>query len=88
MTLGELALRLVSLPFAPLAYAQGRRVRARMPPPQPAGGEPFGLALPAVTSSAPPLGLLVLGESPVAGCGIALQRDALAAHVAAELAER
>jgi lysophospholipase L1-like esterase len=78
----------VSLPLAPLAYAQGRHVRARMPPPCAAEGDPFGLALPAAGSLAPPLGVLVVGESPVAGCGIAHQRDALAAHVAAALAER
>jgi lysophospholipase L1-like esterase len=85
--MGELALRLVSLPLAPLAYAQGRRVRASLPPPRVAAGDPFGLEQPPEASTAAPLGLLVLGESPVAGCGIALHRDALAAHIATALAE-
>jgi len=86
--MGELALRLASMPLAPLAYAQGRRVRASLPPPSAAAGDPYGLVAPSTASSGRTLGLLVLGESPVAGCGIASQREALAAHVAAALAER
>jgi lysophospholipase L1-like esterase len=86
--MGELALRLASLPLAPIAYAQGRRVRASLPPPRPAAGEPCGRALPLSGGGGRPFHLLVLGESPVAGCGIDHQRDALAAHVAAELAAR
>jgi lysophospholipase L1-like esterase len=86
--MGELALRLASLPLAPLAYAQGRRVRASLPPPRAAAGDPFGRAGPSAGTGGRVLRLLVLGESTVAGCGIEHQRDALAAHVAAELAAR
>jgi lysophospholipase L1-like esterase len=86
--LGELALRLASLPLAPLAHAQGRRVRASLPPPRPAAGEPFGRAEPTTPWSRDALRLLVVGESTVAGCGIGHQRDAMAAHVAAALAAR
>jgi lysophospholipase L1-like esterase len=85
--MGDLALRLASLPLAPLAYAQGRRVRASLPPPRAAAGDPFGHAEPPAAAERS-LRLLVLGESTVAGCGIDHQRDALAAHVAAALAER
>src|SRR5688500_17404063 len=84
--MGELVLRLAFLPVAPLAYAQGRRVRASIPPPCAAAGDPHGLAGHMGPGSA--RRLLVLGESTVAGCGIATQGEALAAHVAAALAER
>lgn len=41
-----------------------------------------------VAGAAEPLRLLVLGESTVAGCGIARQEDALGAHTARALADR
>ncbi len=77
--MGEIAVRLVTLPFAPWALAQGRRVRAGMPPMCAAAGEPRGTV---VVDGAGTLRLLVLGESTVAGCGIATQDDAIAAHAA------
>ena len=86
--MGELLLRLASLPLAPLAYAQGRRVRASLPLPRAAAGDPFGSVEAPNANAGPRLRLLVLGESTVAGCGIEHQRDALPAHVAAELAAR
>jgi lysophospholipase L1-like esterase len=86
--MGELVLRLASVPLAPLAYAQGRRVRASLGPPRAAGGDPFGRVEPPDNVATRQLRLLVLGESPVAGCGIEHQRDALAAHVARELARQ
>src|SRR5262245_19610154 len=84
----DLALRVASLPLAPIAYAQGRRVCASRPPPRAAAGDPFGHAEPPDGTGARRLRLRVLGESTVAGCGIEHQRDALAAHVAFELAAR
>lgn len=84
--MGELVLRLATLPVAPFAYAQGRRVRASMPPPCAAAGHPHGVA--GHLRPGPHRRLLVLGESTAAGCGIATQDEALAAHVAAALAER
>ena len=80
--MGEIALRLVTLPFAPWAIAQGRRVRSAMPPMCAAAGEPRGT----VEAGGAPLRLLVLGESTVAGCGIATQDEALGAQTARALA--
>lgn len=82
--MGEIAVRLVTLPFAPWAIAQGRRVRSGMPPMCAAEGEPRGV----VPAGGARLRLLVLGESTVAGCGIATQDEALAAHTARALAAR
>jgi lysophospholipase L1-like esterase len=84
--MGEIAVRLATLPLAPWAIAQARRVRAAMPPMRAAAGEPRGTA--AIDGAAEPLRLLVLGESTVAGCGIARQEDALGAQTARALAER
>jgi lysophospholipase L1-like esterase len=80
--MGEIAVRLLTLPFAPWAIAQGRRVRSGMPPMCAAAGEPRGT----VEAGGAPLRLLVLGESTVAGCGIATQDEALGAQTARALA--
>lgn len=83
--MGEIAVRLVTLPLAPWAILQGRRVRSGMPPMCAAAGEPRGSVR---VPSADTLGLLVVGESTVAGCGIATQDEALAAQTARALAAR
>ncbi|MET0556716.1 MAG: SGNH/GDSL hydrolase family protein [Vicinamibacteria bacterium] len=80
--MGELAVRLATLPLAPWAIVQGRRVRTGMPPMCAAAGEPRGT----VEAGGVALRLLVLGESTVAGCGIATQDEALGAQTARALA--
>ena len=80
--MGEIAVRLLTLPFAPWAVVQGRRVRSGMPPMCAAAGEPHGT----VGTGRVRLRLLVLGESTVAGCGIATQDEALGAQTARALA--
>jgi lysophospholipase L1-like esterase len=79
--MGEIAVRLVTLPLAPWAIVQGRRVRSRMPPMCAAAGKPRGT----VEAGGVPLRLLVLGESTVAGCGIATQDEAIGAQTARAL---
>jgi lysophospholipase L1-like esterase len=83
--MGEIAVRAMTLPLAPWAVLQGRRVRAGMPPMCAAAGEPHGTVR---VPGADTLRLLVVGESTVAGCGIATQEEALAAHTARALAAR
>ena len=85
--MGELALSLASLPLGPIAYAQGRRVRASLPPPCAAAGRPLGTVEPEAPATRT-LHLLVIGESTVAGCGIATQDEAMPAQVARALAVR
>jgi lysophospholipase L1-like esterase len=80
--MGEIAVRLLTLPLAPWAIGQGRRVRSGMPPMCAAAGEPRGT----VEAGGVALRLLVLGESTVAGCGIATQDQALGAQTARALA--
>lgn len=85
--MGELLLSLASLPLAPMAYTQGRRVRASLPPPCAAAGPPHG-TVDANARTTRVVQLLVIGESTVAGCGIATQDEALPAQVARALAAR
>jgi lysophospholipase L1-like esterase len=81
----------LALPVAPLLLWQARRVRRlalRLPE---AGGERAGvcdLASTGAASDAPPLRLLILGDSSAAGVGIARQRDAFAGQLVAQLAQR
>jgi lysophospholipase L1-like esterase len=84
---GELAVSLASLSLGPIAYAQGRRVRASLPPPCAAAGAPHGTIEPGAPATRT-LHLLVIGESTVAGCGIATQEEAMPAQVARVLAAR
>jgi lysophospholipase L1-like esterase len=60
--MGEIAVRAVTLPLAPWAILQGRRVRAGMPPVCAAAGEPRGTVR---VPRADRLRLLVVGESTV-----------------------
>jgi lysophospholipase L1-like esterase len=85
--MGELALTLASLPLGPIAYAQGRRVRASLPPPCAAAGPAQGTIEPEGPATRT-LHLLAIGESTVAGCGIATQDEAMPAQVARVLAAR
>lgn len=84
MSLGLAAWWLCSLLLAPLLLPLAwltRRRTLRLPV---ASGEPQGLA---EGDGGEPLRLLVLGESPVAGVGVARHSEALAAQLAACLAQ-
>jgi lysophospholipase L1-like esterase len=88
-----LALRVAaaaSLALAPVLAWQGWRVRRTVPVLRDADGPVTGDAVPAtapLASPAPPLSLLVLGESTAAGMGAPTHRDALAGRTAQALAE-
>ncbi|XLZ72049.1 SGNH/GDSL hydrolase family protein [Massilia sp. SR12] len=70
----------------PLLVLQGRRTRARTPRlPEAPGARHGGLA---GTAPGAPLQVLGLGESPVAGVGVARQELAITAQFARELARR
>ncbi|WP_050464089.1 SGNH/GDSL hydrolase family protein [Herbaspirillum autotrophicum] len=77
----------IALPLLPLLSAQGKRTRRITPRMPEAAGPRSGLAGATVGSMAP-LSMLSLGESPVAGVGVALQEQAITAQFAQALAER
>ncbi|MDH5338950.1 MAG: SGNH/GDSL hydrolase family protein [Rubrivivax sp.] len=72
----------LKLALAPVWVAQALRTRQRMPRLPEASGPRQGQV-----GKGPPLRLLVAGDSSAAGVGVALQRQALAAPLAAYLAE-
>jgi lysophospholipase L1-like esterase len=71
-----------AFPLLPFLFAQGRGVRRRTPRLPDAAGATEGV----VSGAEPPLRLLVLGESTVAGIGAATHQTALTGCVAASLA--
>jgi lysophospholipase L1-like esterase len=71
-------------PLLPLLYLQGRRLRARTPRLPEASGPCTGRG----EGAAPPIRLLVLGESTAAGVGAPSHREALAGSVAVALRAR
>ncbi|HYD95102.1 MAG TPA: SGNH/GDSL hydrolase family protein [Noviherbaspirillum sp.] len=77
---------LVALPMLPFLVAQGKYTR-RVTPRLPEAGGPFegtaGRAHPGA-----PLSLLAVGESPVAGVGVATHEEAITGQFARALAER
>ena len=73
-----------AFPLLPVLYAQGRGVRRRTPRLPDAGGPAEGVT----AGDGPPLRLIVIGESTVAGIGAAVHERALTGCVAAELARR
>jgi lysophospholipase L1-like esterase len=78
--------------LSPLLVAQALRTRARLPKLPEAAGERAGVAHPpmagtASVAEAPPLKLLVAGDSSAAGVGVAYQRHALAQPLAEALAK-
>lgn len=77
---------LIALPMLPILLVQGRRTRARTPRLPEATGERHGVA--AHEGDAPALRVLGVGESPVAGVGVARQEEAITAQFARELAAR
>lgn len=77
---------MLALPLLPLLMLQGRRTRARTPRLPEAPGARHSLL--AGAASGAPLRVLGLGESPVAGVGVAWQELAITAQFARELAHR
>src|SRR4051812_1795416 len=80
---------IVALPLLPLLFAQGRRTRRITPRLPVADGPGSGTAVPAHPCINPvPLKLLAIGESPVAGVGVATHEDAITGQLARALAQR
>lgn len=82
---------LIALPLLPLLLVQGRHTRANTPRLPEASGERAGMALPGMAgessgSGPTALKLLGVGESPVAGVGVAQQEQAITAQLAQALA--
>lgn len=75
---------LTAVLLLPLLVLQGRRVRRSTPRLPVAQGQASGVVGP----GAPALSLLAIGESPVAGVGVARYEQALAAQLARALRER
>lgn len=78
---------MLALPLLPILVWQGRRTRARTPRLPEADGARQGVQPSATLQEAKPLKLLAVGESPVAGVGVARQEDAITARLAVELAQ-
>lgn len=77
---------LVALPLLPFLIAQGRHTRCVTPRLPEAGGPVAGLA--GAAHGGAPLSLLTLGESPVAGVGVATHEEAITGQLAQALANR
>lgn len=77
---------LAALPLLPFLIAQGRHTRRVTPRLPEAGGPVAGVAGTAYAGS--PLSLLALGESPVAGVGVATHEEAITGQLAQALAAR
>lgn len=75
---------LFTLPLLPLLYYQGKQVKAKVPQLPEAAG-PAGRS---GDASGPPLRLLVLGESTMAGVGVDTHAEGFAGILSDELAER
>lgn len=84
---------LLALSLLPWLYIQGRRVRRMTPRLPQAVGPNSGMARPQAIASEqppgqPPLQLLTIGESPVAGVGVATHYEAITGQFANALAAR
>lgn len=77
---------LVGLPLLPVLIAQGRRTRRITPRLPEAAGPKEGIA--GAKHDGPPLSLLTIGESPVAGVGVSSHETAITGQFARVLAER
>lgn len=77
---------MLALPLLPLLVLQGRRTRARTPRMPEAPGARYGVL--AGMAPGATLRVLGLGESPVAGVGVARQDQAITAQFACELAQQ
>lgn len=76
---------LIALPLLPVLIAQGHRTRRITPRLPEAGGPCAGIA---GTDTGEPLSLLTVGESPVAGVGVATHEEAITGQLARVLAVR
>lgn len=81
-----LALSLAFAPLSPLLLVQGRRVKRDTPRLPPARGPMAGSCEGGADGA--PLAVLLVGESTVAGVGAATHDEALAGHLARQLAQR
>lgn len=77
---------LVAFPLLPFLVAQGRRTRRITPRLPEAGGPSAGLA--GAHYPEQPLSILTLGESPVAGVGVATHEEAITGQLAHALSSR
>ncbi|MFJ9532098.1 SGNH/GDSL hydrolase family protein [Herbaspirillum sp. NPDC101396] len=77
---------LLALPLLPWLLVQGKRTRRITPRLPEADGAREGLCMPPDVSSAVPVVLIAIGESPVAGVGVEHQEEAITAQFAQELA--
>jgi len=75
---------IVLIPLLPLLYVQGRMVRRRTPKVPEAAGPPTGR----VQGGGPPLRLVVIGESTVAGVGAPTHAEALTGQLAVAIARK
>lgn len=76
---------LIALPLLPVLVAQGRRTRRITPRLPEAGGPCAGIA---GSDAGKPLSLLTVGESPVAGVGVATHEEAITGQLARTLSAR
>ncbi|MEM7575550.1 MAG: SGNH/GDSL hydrolase family protein [Bacteroidota bacterium] len=74
----------LAIPLLPLMYLQGKRIRARVPE-LPEAKVPQGRI---EEGSAPPLRLLTIGESTIAGVGADLHENAITGSLAKQLAKQ
>jgi lysophospholipase L1-like esterase len=77
---------LIALPLLPFLLAQGKRARRVTPRLPEAAGPVQGVA--GVACGGPPLSLLTVGESPVAGVGVATHQEAITGQLAQMLSAR
>lgn len=77
---------LIAAPLLPLLMVQGKLARKRILRLPEAAGIAAGIA--SSIFGAPPLKLLAIGESPVAGVGVDTHQDAITAQLAVSLAQR
>lgn len=77
---------LVALPMLPFLIAQGRHARRVTPRLPEADGPQEGVA--GQSHDRPPLSLLAVGESPVAGVGVSTHAQGISGQLARALAER
>lgn len=77
---------LVAFPLLPFLVAQGRHTRRVTPRLPEAGGPTTGLA--GAHYLGQPLSILTLGESPVAGVGVAMHEEAITGQLAQALSAR
>lgn len=77
---------LIALPLLPFLVAQGKRTRRITPRLPEAGGPSSGLA--GAHCQGRPLSIVTLGESPVAGVGVATHEEAITGQLAQALSAR